>query len=255
MLFRMADPSPRMTELFFEVFEPLPRQGPGNRSSAERALALCDGLPGAPRILDLGCGVGGQSLQLIEMTGGSVVAVDNHPPNVARLRQTAAERGLEDRIEPWLGDMAAPDQPARSFDLIWSEGALYNIGIPKALEVCQGLLRPGGHLAFTEAVWLSDDRPAQVREAFADYAAMGTARDVVRCLASSPFTLRGHFTLPREAWWDDFYTPMERRIAELRERYAEDAEALACLDQLAVEPEMHRRHGDCYGYEFFVSRL
>lgn len=29
-------------------------------------------------------------------------------------------------------------------------------------------------------------------------------------------TIVGHFTLPAEAWWDDFYTPMEQRIAELR---------------------------------------
>ena len=62
----------------------------------------------------------------------------------------------------------------------------------------------------------------------------------------------GHFTLPDEAWWDDFYMPMERRIEELRGRYAGDAEALAVLDQLAQEPEMHRRHSDYYAYEFFV---
>ena len=48
--------------------------------------------------------------------------------------------------------------------------------------------------------------------------------------------------LPDEAWWDDFYTPMETRIAELRGKYAGDVEASAILDQLAEEPEMHRRH-------------
>jgi hypothetical protein len=47
---------------------------------------------------------------------------------------------------------------------------------------------------------------------------------------------------------------MERRIEELRGRYADDDEALAVLDQIAQEPEMHRRHSDYYAYEFFVSR-
>ena len=47
----------------FEVFEALPRQGPGDRACAERALALCDELPATPRILDLGCGVGAQTMQ------------------------------------------------------------------------------------------------------------------------------------------------------------------------------------------------
>ena len=64
----------------------------------------------------------------------------------------------------------------------------------------------------------------------------------------------GHFTLPDEAWWGDFYAPMQRRIEELRGKYAADAEALAVLDELAEEPEMHRRHSAYYAYEFFVAR-
>ena len=71
----------------------------------------------------------------------------------------------------------------------------------------------------------------------------------------SGFTLLGHFTLPDEAWWDDFYTPMERRIVELRGKYAGDEEALAVLDEIAEEPAMHRRYSDYYAYEFFVARL
>jgi hypothetical protein len=53
---------------------------------------------------------------------------------------------------------------------------------------------------------------------------------------------------------NDFYTPMETRIAELRGNYAGDAEASAILDQHAEEPEIHRRHSDFYAYEFFVAR-
>ncbi|HQP39107.1 MAG TPA: hypothetical protein PLI95_28185, partial [Polyangiaceae bacterium] len=67
-------------------------------------------------------------------------------------------------------------------------------------------------------------------------------------------SLVDHFTLPDEAWWDDFYTPMERRIEELRGRYAGDAEALGVLDQLAKEPKLHQRYSDYYAYEFFVAR-
>jgi len=63
-----------------------------------------------------------------------------------------------------------------------------------------------------------------------------------------------HFTLPDEAWWDDFYTPMEQRIEELRGTYATDTEALAVLDEISREPEVHRRYSDYYAYEFFVAR-
>jgi nucleoside-diphosphate-sugar epimerase len=44
----MAEPPERMEKPFFEVFEPLPGQGPGSRSSAKRALDQCARLRASP---------------------------------------------------------------------------------------------------------------------------------------------------------------------------------------------------------------
>lgn len=252
----MKEPGPRFRAIFLELFEGLPRQGPGSRACAARALAMCRELPASPAILDLGCGVGGQTLQLAEfLPSCSIVAIDSHAPSIERLRADVAERGLAQRVDAVVGDMASLRQPPGSFDLVWSEGALYNVGLREALRVCHGLLRPGGYLAFTDAVWRGNDPPGEVRAAFAsDYPTMGRAEDDAAAVRDSGFELVGHFTLPDEAWWDDFYAPMEARIAELRGRYASDAEASVILDQLAEEPEMHRRHSDVYAYEFFVAR-
>jgi SAM-dependent methyltransferase len=251
----MNEPRPRFGEIFFEVFEALPRQGPGNRDCAAKALGLCVGLPPSPVILDLGCGAGGQTLQLAELTSGYITAIDSHAPSIRRLKETLAARGLLRRVQAQVGDMAHPEQLPESVDLIWSEGALYNIGIVNALRVCQGLLRPGGYLAFTDAVWRRENPPSEVKASFdPDYPTMGWLDDVAAAILDCGFELVGHFTLPDEAWWGDFYTPMEMRIAKLRGKYADDAEALAVLDQLAQEPQMHRRYSDFYAYEFFVAR-
>ena len=251
----MNEPRPRFWGIFFEVYEALPRQGPGNRDCAVKALRLCGGLPHSPVVLDLGCGVGGQTLHLADLTSGSIAAIDTHAPSIERLKETLAARGLLRRVQAQVGDMAHPEQPAESFDLIWSEGALYNIGIGNALRVCHGLLRPGGYLAFTDAIWRKENPPPEVKASFdLDYPTMGWLDDVVAAIQDCGLELVGHFTLPDEAWWDDFYTPMEARIAELRGKYANDAEASAILDQLAREPEMHRRYSDFYAYEFFVAR-
>ena len=219
-------------------------------------MALCRDLPPGAAVLDLGCGVGWQTLILAELIFGHIVAMDNHVASIDRLRATVALRGLQGRIEPKVGDMASPGLPPASFDLVWSEGALYNVGIEKALRVCTTLLRAGGYVAFTDAVWRKDNPPPVVKASFeGDYPAMGKVADVVAMIERSGFTLLGHFTLPDEAWWDDFYTPMERRIVELRGKYAGDEEALAVLDEIAEEPAMHRRYSDYYAYEFFVARL
>jgi hypothetical protein len=100
-----------------------------------------------------------------------------------------------------------------------------------------------------------DNPPPEVKASFdLDYPTMGLVRDVVAAIDRTGFSLEGHFTLPDEAWWDDFYAPMQRRIEELRSKFAGDAAALSVLDQLAREPEMHRRHSEYYAYEFFVVR-
>jgi SAM-dependent methyltransferase len=247
--------SPRFWEIFFEVFESLPRQGPGDRASAIRALGLCRELPVSPAILDLGCGVGGQTLQLAELTSGSILAIDRHAPSIERLRSAIAEHGLAPRVSAIVGDMAHLGQPPESFDLIWSEGALYNLGLGNALRLCHDLLRCGGYLAFTDAIWRKESPPTELEASFdLDYPTMGWLDDDVAAIKDSGLDLVGHFVLPDEAWWDDFYSPMERRISELRDHYAKDPEALAILDQLAEEPDFHRRYSDFYAYAFFVAR-
>ncbi|MBE0656902.1 MAG: class I SAM-dependent methyltransferase [Bryobacteraceae bacterium] len=251
----MSELSARFWPIFFELYESLPRQGPGNRACAERALSMCGRLPPAPEVLDLGCGTGGQTLHLAELTAGTIFAVDSHEPNIERLRQSAAAHGLAERISAVVGDMCDLDLPQESFDLVWSEGALYSIGIGNALRICHGLLCPGGYVAFTDAVWRVEDPPAEVKASFdLDYQTMGAVSGVLAEIAGCGFELIGHFTLPDEAWWDDFYTPMEAGIGELRGKYRGDEEALEVLEQLAGEPAMHRKHSDCYAYEFFVVR-
>ncbi len=117
------------------------------------------------------------------------------------------------------------------------------------------MLRPGGYLAFTDAVWRGESPPEAVKASFdLDYPSMGWLEDDLAAIHDAGLELVEHSTLPDEAWWDDFYTPMEARIAELRTRYAGDPEAIAILDRLAEEPEMHCRYSGFYAYEFFVAR-
>jgi hypothetical protein len=65
------------------------------------------------------------------------------PATRACAERAVADRGLGDRIRPVVADMADPGVPPESFDLVWSEGALHNVGIEKAVGVCRLPLRPG----------------------------------------------------------------------------------------------------------------
>jgi len=54
----MDDLDARRRARLFEVFEGVPRGGPGDPESTRRALVMMTDLPAHPRVLDLGCGPG-----------------------------------------------------------------------------------------------------------------------------------------------------------------------------------------------------
>jgi hypothetical protein len=58
----------KFRKIFFEIYEHLPRGGPGDAASTRKAYALTKGLPGHPKILDVGCGPGRQTMDLARIS-------------------------------------------------------------------------------------------------------------------------------------------------------------------------------------------
>jgi ubiquinone/menaquinone biosynthesis C-methylase UbiE len=156
---------------FYAIFETLPRQGPGDRDATLRALGCLPPLTSRHRVLDIGCGSGTQTLDLARATDAHITAVDNHAPFVEILKNQLAQRGLGHRVSPELGDMADLRFPDESFDVIWSEGAVFIIGFDRALSIWRRLLRPQGHMVISEMCWLRDDPPVEARDFLAAEAA------------------------------------------------------------------------------------
>jgi SAM-dependent methyltransferase len=242
------------TALFFELFDGLPRQGPGDASSTLRALALVPGIDSRTRVLDVGCGTGLHTRVLARHSPVRVVAVDNHPPFVEELNREARAQGLSDRIEARVGDMRHLGFPPGSFDLVWSEGAIYVMGFEEGLRAWHPLLRPGGHLAVTEVCWTRADPPPDCAAFWAqEYPAIRGVEDRLAAIGAAGYETVGHFALPPSAWWDDYYRPLEANLSLFRERHREEA-ARGLADQVQREIDVWRRYSDCYGYEFFVMR-
>ena len=242
-----------MSEALFRLFETLPRQGPGSDACTREALRRLPALPASPRVLDLGCGAGASTLVLAATLRTSVTAVDIHQPFLDQLRATARAHGLASLIEPRCADMRSPGVAPGSFDLLWSEGAVYLLGFENGLQLWRPLLAPGGHLAVTECSWLCADPPAEAAAFFrAGYPSMaGIVENLERARAAG-FHAIDHFTLPPAAWWDEFYTPLQERMAQLAP--GADPALAAVIDETRREIELYRLHGDSYGYVFYLLR-
>ena len=242
--------------IMFSVHKGLPRQGPGNLASTRRALEMIDGLPDVPSVLDIGSGPGMQTLDLAGLLPTArIQAVDALEPFIEQGRQRAQNAGITERVQFSIGDMRALDFEADQFDLLWCEGAAYIMGISEALTAWRGLLKQGGTLAFTECVWLTDDPPQTLHDWWRDgYPGMGNVQACLDKVANADYELTGHFVLPEMAWWDDYYKPMEARIATLRIELEGDQAALDALEEHQREIDYYRRWSEHYGYLFVVCR-
>ncbi len=240
----------------FLVHRDLPREGPGNRESTARALAMVPEIPAAAEVLDIGCGPGRQTLDLAALLPRArVLGVDAHAGFVEDGVRRAARAGVSDRVRFAVGDMRALDVEPGTFDLLWCEGAAYIMGVEAALAAWRPLLKVGGCLAFTDAVWLTDSAPQTLRTWWqSEYPGMRTLESGPVRVTDAGYALCGQFVLPEAAWWDDYYKPMESRLASLRVEMESEPAALAALAEHQREIDYYRRWSDHYGYQFVVAR-
>lgn len=240
-------------EAFWTLHDGLPKQGPGSEASTRRALGLLEGLPTAPRVLDLGCGPGRQTVTVARETGGRVVAVDLLKRFFPELRAAVGMAGLAGRVAPLRGSMHALPLADASFDLIWCEGAIYNVGFDAGLRAWRPLLCPGGGVAVSELCWLAKRVPERVRRFFASaYPAMRDHAENEAAFAAAGYRLRGSFVLPDADWEEGYYAEIEARIESL-ERQPRDPAFRAGLDAEREEIEVFRERRGCYGYVFYVG--
>ena len=135
--------------IFYELHRDIPREGPGNRESTRKAYESLN-LPATPSILDVGCGPGDQTLELAKLSKSNVVAVDIQESFLAVLKHRAAQEGLSDYITPVQASMKNMNFPELSFDLIWSEGAIYIMGFAHGLAQWRQFLKPRGYMVVSE---------------------------------------------------------------------------------------------------------
>ena len=242
-------------DLFFELHSDIPREGPGDDASTRQAFGLMRGLPARPRFLDIGCGPGLQALQLAKISAATITAIDTHQPFLDVLALRADQAGLAERIIIRNKSMFALDFKPGSFDVLWSEGAIYIIGFEKGLREWQPLLKKGGYLAVTELSWLKPDPPAEARAFWNEnYPGMHTLEENLATLRNTSYREIGHFVLPESSWREEYYTPLEKRIQILTEKYREDEEALAFLHGSQREIDLYRKYSDWYGYVFYIMQ-
>lgn len=241
-------------KIFFEIHKNLPREGSGRDKYTQKAFEMIPPLT-KPRILDIGCGPGLQTIKLAKLTNGDIIAIDIHQPYLDQLKKSAKKENLSDRIEIINKSMFNMDFPEEYFDIIWAEGSIFIIGFEKGLKEWKKYIKKNGYLAIHEMTWLKDNPPEEISDYWKQvYPAISTIENNLEIIKKRNYKLLGHFPLPEDAWWDLYYTPLEKRLKNLRLKYKKNPEALHMINEGQKEIDLFRKYNEWYGSVFYVMQ-
>jgi SAM-dependent methyltransferase len=243
--------------LLIDLHKQSHRQGPGSDAATERALDLAMIDRNAPlKVADIGCGTGASTIQLARLLNKSrITAVDFLQDFLDVLREEASNSGVAERISMLTCSMDSLPFKEEELDLIWSEGAIYNIGFEKGVAEWRRFIKMGGLLVASEITWLTDVRPKELQHHWDnEYPEINTASAKISILERHGYSPIGYFVLPEHCWLDEYYRPMQARFDDFLVRNGNCKEAREIVDAEQAEIELYIKYKNHISYGVYLAR-
>lgn len=246
-----------MTEIDYliEIQYGLERQGPGDNDSTLLALSSLKKLPDEINLLDIGCGPGMQTITLAQNISGKITALDFYEILLNQLKENILKENLEDKISTLHKSMFEMDFRDESFDVIWSEGAIYIYGFKKALKDWNRFIKPNGYMVCSHISWLKKNPPEEIVDYWKNmYEDIQEIEINLAAAQECGYEIINYFNLPDESWWNDYYSPILERLPEFRIKYSNDDTGIKVISDIETEIEMFRKYSEYYGYVFYIMK-
>ncbi len=236
-------------------FSDLERQGPGSPDVTIKALSFINNLTEGSCIADIGCGTGGQTMVLAQHTPGRITGIDLFQGFIDRFNHNAARLNLQERVKGVTGSMESLPFRDEELDLIWSEGAIYNIGFERGVNEWRRFIKTGGYIAVSEASWFTEERPAEI-DAFwkLEYPGIDTIPVKIAQLQRAGYIPVAAFILPEKCWTDNFYVPQIPLYEKFLKRNPGNRSAEEFVKNMQYESHLYDLYKEYYGYVFYIGK-
>ena len=251
----METKEPTIIDLLIEAHIGLERQGPGSPEVVKQAIGFMDSPDHFVQIADLGCGTGGQTMLLAKHLPGAITGLDMFPSMIDMFNANANRKMLENRVKGIVGNMENLPFEDNSLDLIWSEGAIDNIGFQNGMRHWHSFIKQGGYVAVSCPSWLTKEHPAVVEQFWSDAGShLDSVDDNIEIMQDCGYAFIAAFVLPENCWTDNYFKPREKAIQVLLEKYPNSETMKAYAEINRHEVELYMKYKQHYGYVFYIGR-
>ncbi len=243
-------------QLLIDLHKGANRQGPGGDAETEKALDLAMIDRTLPlKIADIGCGTGASSLLLARLLNAQITAVDFLQEFLEELEGKAEKNGLSKKITTLCSSMDKLPFRNEEYDVIWSEGAIYNIGFEKGIKDWIRYLKVGGLLVVSEITWITSFRPSELHNHWAgEYPEIDVASSKIGLLEKNGYSPVGYFILPDHCWLDNYYRPMQAGFKDFLDRNGNSEAARTIVEAENREIELYEKYKNHYSYGIYIAR-
>ena len=185
-----------------------------------------------PHILDIGCGSGLPACLLGKLTNGEILGIDFDKLLVDRFNARMKAEGLSDRVKAVQSSFHEMDFQDESFDIIWAEGITNVIGFKKGLKEWKPLIKPRGFLIIHDEV--------------------KNIKKNLKTIHSCGYKTLEYFLLPDDAWWVEYFSPLETQIKNLLPKYKNNPEAIKVLESKQNDINIYKKNPKSNRSMFYI---
>jgi len=181
-----------------------------------------------PQILDVGCGSGIPAIELAQLSNAMIIGIDIDQEALKKFNEKIKKFNLSDHVKTINCSLLDMDFPNENFDIIWAEGVMPFIGFERALKEWHRMLKKNGFIV------VHDDLSDKEKK--------------LKIIPKYGYKLIDYFQLPDDAWWRDYFMPLELQI----EKFSNFPKKLKKLKSFIKEINSYKKNPENYRSIFYL---